>query len=238
MGFLKIPNWLRSWMPAGKPEQRVVKLLWLGLLGLVVIFVVAIVTVTIPMENRLKQAVDRNLQEAGYSRVVIRAAGRDVVLLGNVASSEAEQKAIAVTRAVTGVKRVASQLSFHPVRVSHIVLRRSEQGEISIVGEVSDQAHVIALGNRFPQDYSKFASTISINPEVSEPKNLALIGHAESVSNGVEQLKIELDATQMIYSGVTTGLAKYLMVIQAVEEICKESGLKLVNQLATVSKKS
>jgi len=91
-------------------DARTVKLLCLGLLGLVIIFVCMLFVEASSMENQLHSRVTEQVSKGGFERISVSISGRDVILDGAVSSVEARQRIEEFVKGADGVRAIRTNV--------------------------------------------------------------------------------------------------------------------------------
>ncbi|MGI9316340.1 MAG: BON domain-containing protein, partial [bacterium] len=152
-------------------NTRISRLLWFGLLGLVVICFMALIFEAIWIERELNQKVSNRIEEAGFQRVKAEARGRDIHLRGLVSSDQAIVRVVKLAGSVSGVRRVEPKIKIGVYRMPHLRIIVEENGQLRFTGELPDEIYVQQLIDSLGTDRIAAAGLqISIEPETSEPE--------------------------------------------------------------------
>lgn len=220
-------------------ESRTTNLLWLGLLGLVVIFFFMLVFEAVAIESRLAKQVSEQLSQFGYDRAEVNVNGRDVSLVGAVSSAEARQRMVNIATAVEGVRVVSTNLNIEPLRLSHLRLRRDQSGWLEVSGELASQEALERLREqlKFPEkgeETGVFAVVRSV--EVTESPWLAVIEEILEVSGDIQNFFLEISAHRLVIGGAVDSAGKYVKVIARIQALTESHALDMVNRLATINR--
>ena len=206
--------------------------LWAGLLGLVVIFSVAIMVVTIPLEMRLYRNIVEALSELGHRRVEVDVSGRDVRLSGRVASNQAGYLLKTQVAGLAGVRKVTASMVVDPVRFSNLVISRASDS-IVIQGRLGRKEQIDQLQGLEPVQ-EKLIVDVVADVESSGETWLSALAGLLNATTEVSKMQMELGAHQLVISGSVTNDETYLQVKDEISEIIDSYRLKMVNRLAIV----
>lgn len=220
-------------------DRRTVKLLCLGLFGLVAIFGCMVFFEAGPIENQIHSRVIEEISKGGFARTQISMEGRDVILNGAVSSSEARERIRIITKQVDGVREVIDNTDIAPLRLSHVRMRRDQTGWQEVSGELASLEGVQALRrylgfNQAAEGEEVFA--VSHDNEVSESPWISNIDEMLDAASDVQNLMLEVGAWRLVVGGTVDSETKYAGAIALLEDLAERNELTLVNQLATIDR--
>lgn len=220
-------------------ETRTTNLLWLGLLGLVVIFFFMLVFEAVAIESRIGSQVDQQLEKYGFERAEVVVNGRDVALVGTVSSREASQRAVQIAKSVEGVRAVITQMEIDPLRHSHLRLRRDQIGGIEINGELASLQAIDDLKEYlsiFTANDGTVVFEVKHAAEVTESPWLAIVSEILSLTENIENLLIEVGAYRVVVGGSVSTSEQYMEAIKQIQDAAEKYELALINRLATIDR--
>lgn len=214
-------------------------LLWIGLLGLVVIGIMAMIATALHIERSLGQQVSVAIASAGYSRVNIEARGRDIAMKGYVSSPGALAEARRLAESVEGVRVVDARLGIQAVRLPWLRLlpeaaAGKESGHV-LTGMMPGQEPLDLIQGTLSDSGLNVAYQVDVDPEVSAPDWLAVLGVAIEVGSNVEAFRMEIGAGEIAVGGRLRGIAATEPRLEALRAAAAEAGLRTVNRIAMMS---
>lgn len=210
-------------------------MLWLGLLGLVIIFFFSLLFGAMRIEQEIRSGVDSVLHNAGYKRIVTDVRGRDVMLRGKVASDAAINRSLALSRGVEGVRSVQSALDVAPLRLPHLIIQGDDSNGLIVSGELPNALHVDMLLKQLAQAGYKDADfRVEISTEISEPHWINAVAGMLKLSLDLQSLQIEIGANKVSIAGITDDSATYQILSSNFSAAAEEVNLQIVNRIATV----
>ncbi len=220
-------------------ESRTTNLLWLGLLGLVVIFFFMLVFEAVAIESRIGKQVGLQLEKYGYERAQVVVSGRDVALVGEVSSRTATQRAINIARSVDGVRAVTANMTIAPLRLSHIRLQRDQVGGMEVSGELASVGAIEDLKAQlgiFDSKQKVVNFQVQHVAEVTESPWLGILGEILEVAGKIENLLIEVGAYRVVVGGSVSSPAHYSEALVKIQDAAERHDLAVVNRLATIDR--
>ena len=212
--------------------------LWLGLLGLVVLWFFALIFHGPMMERRIGQAVSDRLVEAGFQRIVVETRGRDILLAGDVSGNGAKRVALALARDVPGVRVVRDRMHLIEAQLPWLRVRRQDSGDWQVSGVLPDQSVWDEVTQLFEERISdQYTLQSRTDPETGDPDWIATAGELLSLVAELEQCSLEIGAGFVEVGGIMTDVARHNVLQKALDQIAGAAAITVINRIALLPPK-
>ena len=212
------------------PRQR---LLWLGLLGLVVLWFFALVFRGTDIEQDIAERVSGRLDAAGFERVVVEISGRDVELRGQVSGQASIGRALELARGVEGVRLVRDATRKAVVSLPWLRMVRSDDGTWDIRGVLATESDWEGLTSELQQRTpDRFRLEPQTDPERGDAEWIGGIGQLLQRLIELEQGRLEVGAGFIEAGGMVADIGGHAVLLEELEKFADSAQLTLVNRIA------
>jgi outer membrane protein OmpA-like peptidoglycan-associated protein len=197
----------------------------------VIVFSLCIYFSTPKIQNSLSKEVAEIMRARGFDRIMIRASGRDIILVGNVSSDSAALSALNFAASGWGVRKVSSELELKPLRLPHLVFQRNIDGGINVTGEVprqNDVEKILEIIQRYSRG-SPVQYSVAANPEVTDPNWIELVDAVLQESEQIGGLEFEIGAGQISIGGLIPNEPSYAVFLKRIKQFIFNFELELIN---------
>ena len=211
-------------------------LLWLGFLGLVVLWFFALIFHAPAIERTLGQAVRERLVGVGFERIDVETRGRDVLLVGEVSGKMAAKQAKALASQVQGVRVVHDVTQLVERRLPWLRFIRGADGSWAVDGVLPETAAwdrlMQALNSRLPDHFEMHGHS---DVETGDPEWIDDLGELLEQIGGLERGRLEIGANSIEVGGMMTDIALHSRVEQYLTRYAESGRMSLVNRIALMS---
>ncbi len=206
--------------------------LWFGLLGLVGLWICALLVELPEMERDLGAGVLERLRSAGFHRLSVGVDGRDVTLTGAVAGPRAAASARQLAGAEPGVRVVLDATSEAPIGLPWLRAARSSDGLWILEGTLPDAASRDAVLALFGGAGGGDADALALDPESASAQWLPLMEALPDTLRALENVSFEAGAGTLSVAGVLRDGERYPELIGILRNKAEGHGMVFENRVA------
>lgn len=210
-------------------------LLWLGLLGLVVIFVGAMGTEALRIERSLTQQTGVVIKSAGYTRVLPDVRGRDLHLTGFVSSMEGKRRVEQLAATVAGVRRINSTVEVAVSKLPWLRLVTDDGGALTLWGHLPRQQDLDHVMSVLTANGMEVQNNAEVDIEVGTPDWWPLLLPVLEMADFLERYRMEIGAKEIMVGGRAKSTIALNSALEALRVASDSMALRLTNRIAILS---
>lgn len=224
-------------MPALKPvPPGRAYLLWIGLLGLVMLYFAMLMITALPVERRLGQQIEKAIDDSGLTRVNPALRGRDVVLHGSVSSPEMIARARQLVETVDGVRKVDAMLAVEVWKLPWLRLQSDEEGGRVMTGRLPLAGQRDQVAEALSNAGVVAENRIRVDPEVAMPDWIELVQPLFESGEELERFSMEIGAGKLTVGGRLYSAGSVQSRLQVLGDLADPFDLQIINRIAMVSR--
>ena len=208
-------------------------LLWPALLGLVVLWLSAVLLEGPVMEREIAGDVEQRLLSAGYGRIQAAVSGRDVTLGGEVSGRRAARDAAFRVTAVAGVRRVRDATADAPLSLSWLRASRNGIAGWNLSGRLPDGMSRERVLEAFGSPDGSHAASLVFDVETADAPWLPAVDELLVLISVLDGAAVEVGAGSLEVAGKLSEPDRYAGLVEALESLGEARGLRFVNRIAT-----
>lgn len=207
--------------------------LWLGLLGLVVLWFFALVFRGPVIEQQLAGQINDRLASAGFQRVGVEMSGRDARLVGEVSGRAALEMARELVLGVAGVRRVRDATTQRVASLPWLRMTRSGDGEALVSGSLPDPGGWRVIDAELERAVpGRYTLSVHTDPERGDAPWVREFAGILPRIMVLERGRVEIGAGFLEADGLTADVGRHAALVSALTQIAADAGLTLVDRIA------